>query len=431
VTVPSVPRDGYPASWYAATAVGIRERLPLEGEIQVDACVVGGGYTGLSAALHLAEQGYSVVLLEAHRVGWGAAGRNGGQVGSGQRKDETELEQRFGPAVAQKLWGLAEQAKQLVRDRVARHAIDCDLRPGQLVTASRPGHAVELRDRAERLAARYGYSRARYVTPAELADMLGTRVFHGGLLDQGAFHLHPLNFALGLAAAAEAAGARICEYSEVLQWQPGEHALLRTRTGTVKARLVVLACDGYLGELEPRIAAANMPINNFIVATAPLGEERARSLIRDDVCVHDTRFVVNYFRLSADRRLLFGGGENYRAGFPPDIAALVRPYLLRVYPQLADVAIEHAWGGTLGISRTRLPHVGRLDGNVYFAQGYSGHGIAIGTLAGQLIAEAAAGSAERFDLLASLPSPAWPGGRLLRPALLALGMLYFALRDRL
>jgi gamma-glutamylputrescine oxidase len=206
---------------------------------------------------------------------------------------------------------------------------------------------------------------------------------------------------------------------------------VRTGKGEVIARHVVLGCDGYLGNLEPRIASRIMPINNFIVATEPLGEERARSLIRDDVCVHDTRFVVNYFRLSADRRLLFGGGENYRAGFPPDIHAFVRPYVLKVFPQLADAAIEHAWGGALGISRTRLPHVGRLPPNVYFAQGFSGHGISIGTLAGELIAEAVAGTAERFDVLARLPAPAWPGGTLLRWPLLALGMLYYGLRDRI
>jgi gamma-glutamylputrescine oxidase len=271
----------------------------------------------------------------------------------------------------------------------------------------------------------------RYVAPDELPQMLGSTAFHGGLLDAGALHLHPLNYALGLALAAEAAGVRIFEQSAVLDYTAATPSVVRTAQGEVRARYVVLGCDGYLGRLEPRIAARIMPINNFMVATAPLGEARARALIRDDVCVHDTRFVVNYFRLSADRRLLYGGGENYRHGFPVDIAGLVRPYMLRVFPQLAGVAIDYAWGGTLGISRTRLPHIGRLAPNVFFAQGFSGHGISIATLAGKLIAEAAAGTAERFDVLARLPAPAWPGGTLLRWPLLVLGMFYYSLRDRL
>jgi gamma-glutamylputrescine oxidase len=417
-------------SYYEISAHGRRDRPALGDDIDADVCVIGGGYTGLSAALHLAERGYAVVLLEAHEVGWGAAGRNGGQVGSGQRRDEAELEARFGRDTARRLWDLAEEAKRMVRERIARHAIDCDLKPGQLITAAKPGHAEDLRRRAGRLAEVYGYSQAQFVAREELPRHIASRAFHGALLDGGAMHLHPLDYALGLARACEEAGVRIFEQSRVLDYTHSEPARVRTAQATVTAGHVVLGCDGYLGRLEPRIASRNMPINNFIVATAPLGEARALSLIPGDVCVHDTRFVVNYFRLSADRRLLFGGGENYRAGFPADIAAFVRPYLLRVFPQLADVPIDYAWGGTLGISRTRLPHLGRLPPNVFFAQGYSGHGISIATLAGGLIAEALAGSAERFDLMARLPAPAWPGGTLLRWPLLALGMLYYALRDR-
>jgi gamma-glutamylputrescine oxidase len=422
---------GYPDSYYLATARGLKPRPRLRERVSANVCVIGGGYTGLSAALHLAERGYDVVLLEAHRVGWGAAGRNGGQVASGQRRDEAVLEARFGPEQAHRLWDLAEEAKQLVRERIAHHGIDCDLKPGQLITAAKPAHADQLRQRAGKLARDYHYPHARFVPATELPDMIGSGSFFGGLLDTGAMHLHPLNYALGLARACDAAGVRIFEHSRTLDYTLAEPASVRTDLGEVIARYIVLGCDGYLGRLEPRIAARNMPINNFMVATAPLGEARARSLIRDDVCVHDTRFVVNYFRLSADRRLLFGGGENYRTRFPADIAAFVRPHMLKVFPQLADVAIDHAWGGALGISRTRLPHIGRLPPNVFFAQGFSGHGISIATLAGELIAEAVAGTAERFDVMARLPAPAWPGGDLLRAPLLALGMLYYALRDRL
>jgi gamma-glutamylputrescine oxidase len=422
---------GYPDSYYLATARGLKLRPQLRGRITADVCVIGGGYTGLSAALELAERGYDVALLEAHRVAWGAAGRNGGQVGSGQRRDETELEARFGRDEAHRLWDLAEEAKDLVRRRIARHNIDCDLMGGQLIVAAKASHADVLRRRADKLARDYGYGQAGYVPPAELPAMLGSRAFFGGLLDAGAMHLHPLNYALGLASACEEAGVRLYEHSAALDYTRSDPTSVRTALGEVTARYVVLGCDGYLGRLEPRIAARIMPINNFMIATAPLGEDRARALIRDDVCVHDTRFIVNYFRLSADRRLLFGGGESYGTGLPPDVGALVRPHMSKVFPQLADVAVEHAWGGSLGISRSRLPHVGRLVPNVFFAQGFSGHGISIGTLAGALIAEAVSGTAERFDVLARLPAPVWPGGTLLRWPLQVLGMLYYGLRDKL
>jgi gamma-glutamylputrescine oxidase len=422
---------GYPDSYYLATARGLKPRPQLRGRVTTDVCVIGGGYAGLSAALQLAERGFDVVLLEAHRAGWGAAGRNGGQIGSGHRKDEAELEARFGRELARRLWNLSEQAKALVRRRIARHNIDCDLTAGQLIVAAKPAHAEILRRRADKLVRDYEYPDARYVTPAELPSMLGSRAFFGGLLDAGAMHLHPLNYALGLAAACEEAGVRLYEHSAALGYTRTDPASVRTAMGEVSARYIVLGCDAYLEGLEPRIATRVMPINSFMIATGPLGEERARSLIRDDVCVHDTRFVVNYFRLSADRRLLFGGGESYGRELPRDIGALVRPRMLKIFPQLADVPVAHAWGGALGISRSRLPHVGRLPPNVFFAQGFSGHGISLGTLAGVLIAEAVGGTAERFDVLARLPAPAWPGGTVLRWPLLVLGMLYYGLRDRL
>lgn len=424
-------QDGYPASYYLDTALGLRDRPALRGPERADACVIGGGYTGLSAALHLAERGFSVVLLEARRVGWGASGRNGGQVGSGQRLDEVTLEAKHGAAAAQGLWQLAEEAKALVHALIERHAIACDPRLGQLIVAARPAHASALARRAGKLRDDYGYGQARAVDAEELGDMLGSAAYHGGLLDRGALHLHPLNYALGLALACDAAGVRLYEQTAALGYESGAGVRVRTAHGEVRAGQLVLACDGYLGRLEPRLASRLMPINNFIVATAPLGETMARALIRDDVCVHDTRFVVNYFRLSADRRLLFGGGETYRARLPADIAGTVRPHLLAVFPQLRDVPITHAWGGALGITRTRLPHVGRLGPEVFFAHGFSGHGISIGTLAGALLAEAIGGTPERFDVLARLPAPAWPGGTLLRWPLLALGMLWYSLRDRL
>jgi gamma-glutamylputrescine oxidase len=269
----------------------------------------------------------------------------------------------------------------------------------------------------------------RYVPPAEQRSMLASAAAHGATLDQGALHLHPLNYALGLARACCNAGVRLHEHSPVTAYTREAPAVVTTPAGEVTARHLVIACNGYLDRLEPRLAGAIMPINNFMIATAPLADPAA--LIRDNVCVHDTRFVVNYFRLSADGRLLFGGGENYRRGFPADIAGFVRPYLLRIFPQLADTGLEYAWGGTLAITLSRLPQLGRLEPNLYFAQGFSGHGIATGTFAGQLIAEALAGSTERFDVFARLPMQRFPGGRLLRWPGLVAGMLWYALRDRL
>lgn len=392
--------------------------------------MVGGGYTGLSAALHLAEAGFRVVLLEARQPGFGASGRNGGQVGTGQRREEEYLEARFGPAVARDLFQVAEAAKALVRDLVVRHGIDCDLRPGQIIAAAKPGHLDDLRRRADRLARDYGYPHQTVLSRAALADQVATDGYHGGVLDTGAFHLHPLNYALGLAAAARAAGASLHGDSRVLGWEGGDVVTVRTAAGQVRCRQLLLACNGYLEGLSPALAARILPINNYLLATAPLPRLGA-DLLRDEVYVHDTRFVLNYFRCSPDGRLIFGGGETYGRRFPPDLRAFVRRHLLKVFPQLAGTAITHAWGGTLAVTMSRLPHLGRLAPNVFFAQGFSGHGIAMGTQAGQLMAAAVAGTAAGFDLLASRPPAPFPGGALLRRPAAVLGMLWYALRDRL
>lgn len=421
----------YSDSWYTATAELLPRFPPLAEAETADVCVIGGGYTGLSAAVHLAEAGYDVVLLEAQRVGWGASGRNGGQVGSGQRRDQDWIEKRFGKGAAHALWEMAESAKALVRDLAARHGIDCDLKPGIIYAAHRAADVPDFHAGAEKLARDYGYAEEKPLDRPAIAAHLGTEAFFGGVLDRGAAHLHPLKFALGLARAAVGAGVRIYEQSRVEGLGESEPVEVRTAAGRVRARHVLLACNGYLGDLAPRVAARVMPINNFIVATEPLGEAVARDLIRDDVAVADSRFVVNYFRRSSDHRLLFGGGESYSWRFPPDIAGVVRPRMLGIYPQLKNAAIDYAWGGTLAITVDRMPAFQRLRSNVFSAAGYSGHGVAMATLAGRAMAEAVAGTAERFDVLARLPQPAFPGGTLLRKPLLVLAMSWFAMRDRL
>ncbi len=422
---------GYPDSWYAATAVGVHDHPQLVGSETADVCVIGGGFTGLSAALNLAEGGMDVVLLEAERIGFGASGRNGGQVGSGQRKDVLETEELFGYERSRQLWDFAEAAKQEIRDRVLKHSIPCDLQHGQVVGIHRSRYLDWADELADVLADRYEYPHGRTLSAEEVRRWVATEDFHGGLLDEQAMSLHPLNYALGLAAAARDAGARLYENSRVATYSRQDPATVRTDKGSVTAPFVVLACNGYLGGLERRVASKIMPINNFMIATDPLGAERAGELLRGRICVHDTRFVVNYFRTSADHRLLFGGGENYRSGFPRDIAAFVRPYMRKLFPQLDDVAIDFAWGGTLSITVNRLPHVGRLAPNLLYAQGYSGHGVSTANFAGKVVAEAIRGTAERFDVLANLPTIRFPGGTLLRYPGMVLGMLYYAVKDRL
>lgn len=423
--------DGYPQSYYAATAVGATDYPQLQGAERADVCVIGGGFTGLSASLNLAEKGYDVVLLEAERIGFGASGRNGGLIGSGQRKDALEMEEQFGYERSKQFWDLAEAAKSEIRDRVEKHDIQCDLQYGQIEGVHKKSYVGHAAAYAEALAERYDYPHARALTREETRAMVDTDNFLEGLHDSQAMSIHPLNYALGLARAAREAGVRIFENSRVTGYTRTDPATVSTEHGHVDASFIVLGCNGYLDKLEPRVAGKIMPINNFMLATEPLGEERARALIADRICVHDTRFVVDYFRTSGDHRMLFGGGENYRSGFPKDIAAFVRPYMLRLFPQLEDARIDFAWGGTLSVTVNRMPHVGRLKPNLFFAQGYSGHGVSISNLAGKVLAEAISGTAERFDVMASMPTHTFPGGTLLRYPGMVLGMLYYSLRDRL
>ncbi len=423
--------SGYPQSYYAATAAGIRNYPQLAGQIDADVCVIGGGFTGLSAALNLAERGLDVVLLEAERIGFGASGRCGGLIGSGQRIEVLDAEKQFGLERSRLLWDFAEEAKADIRRRVEQHNIPCDLQRGQLLGIHKKRYLGHAREVADALAERYDYPFCAALSAEETQQRVATKDFLEGLYDSEALTLHPLNYSLGLASAAAGRGVQVYENSRVLKYSQSDPAIVETDKGAVKARFVVLACNGYLGRLEPRMAGKMMPINNFMIATEVLDAARAKALINGRFGVHDTRFVVDYFRLSEDSRLLFGGGENYRAGFPRDIAKFVRPYMLKLFPQLQDVAIDYAWGGTLAVTVNRLPHIGKLEPNVFFGQGYSGHGISTATFAGKVIAEAVTGTASKFDVLAGLPTHTFPGGTLLRYPGMLLGMLYYTIRDRI
>ncbi|KAA1191763.1 FAD-binding oxidoreductase [Pseudohalioglobus sediminis] len=418
-------------SWYAASANQQLDFPPLRGEVSADVCVIGGGYTGLSTAIHLRKRGYSVVVLEANKVGWGASGRNGGHVGTGQRADQETLEKLVGLDHAKALWQLGLEGVETVCSLIDEYQIDCELKYGNLHVASKAKEQPWLIEEVDHLRSVYGYEDIRYVEPDELAQMTSGQGFHGGTLDSGARHLHPLNYALGLASAASDLGATLHEGSRVLSYTEGAHVTVNTDSGSVKADYLVLACNGYLEKLEPRTAGRIMPINNYMLATEPLPESLARQLIRDDTSMSDSLFVIDYWKLSADNRLLFGGGESYTRRFPRDIGSFVRKYMLRIYPELESTRIDYGWGGTLAITLNRMPDFGRLSSQVFYAHGYSGHGVPIATLAGKLLAEVISGSAERFDVMATVPSKTFPGGTLLRFPGLVAGMLFYSLRDRL
>ena len=415
-------------SYYAATAAPSPTRAALTGEVDVDLVVVGGGCTGLSTALHAAQAGLSVVVLEGGRVGWGASGRNGGQMIPGLRKSAPDLVAAFGRERAKALFDLSLTARTLVLELIERHAIVCDLRTtGHLTAAVKTSDQRHLAAEAECLSQVMNYPHAELLDAAAARAQVDSP-YQGGLLDRQGGHMHPLNYTLGLARAADAAGAVIYERSLAVGLeQTRGRVRVTTGAGAVRARHAVLAGDALLQGLAPRVNSRIMPVANYVVTTEPLND--AAALIPTDVAVSDTRFVVNYYRRTPDGRLLFGGGERYTPDPPADIAGFVRPFMEAVFPQVRGRRIDHAWGGLVSVTTSRLPHVGR-DGAVLFGHGYSGLGVILSTLAGKLLAEEIGGSSRGFDLLAGVEPRAFPGGVALRGPLYVLGMLWYAMRDR-
>ena len=432
-----MPPQPYPHSYYAASAHPSEPRPPLAGTEDCDVCVIGGGIAGCSAALHLAERGYRVVLLEEHRVGWGASGRSGGQAIYGVACGQEKLERLVGPAQARMVWDVSVEGLALIRDLIARHRIDCDWVSGHMHVAIKPRQDAELRAELEELRGRYGYESLRYMPRDEVCSVLATRRYISALYDSNGGHLHPLNYTLGLASAAERAGARIFEGTRALEGKrtpgitQGKPIRVRTAGGEVRCRQLALCGNVYLGDTAPALRSKIMSVGTYIVATEPLGAERARDLIRNNAAVADTNWVIDYFRLSADYRLLFGGRVSYSGLRAFEAAGPTRARMLRVFPQLADVRIDYSWGGYVDITMNRAPHFGRIGPDVFFLQGFSGHGIALTGIAGKLIAEAIAGTAERFDVFARIPHRDFPGGLVLRRPALVLAMLYYRLRDLL
>ncbi|WP_263145952.1 FAD-binding oxidoreductase [Pseudomonas sp. RIT-PI-AD] len=429
-----VHTDQHAPSYYAASANRSLAFPELAGDERADVCIVGGGFSGLNSAIELVRRGFSVVLLEARQIGWGASGRNGGQLIRGVGHDVERFAPVIGDEGVREIKRLGLEAVEIVRRRIEEFAIDCDLTWGYCDLANKPADLAGFAEDAEALRALGYRHELRLLQPGQMHEVVGSERYVGGLIDMGSGHLHPLNLALGEAAAAAALGVRLFERSPVLRIQHGAEALVHTARGRVRAKTLILGCNAYLNDLEPGLGGKVLPAGSYLIATEPLSEEQAQALIPQNMALCDQRVALDYYRLSADRRLLFGGACHYSGRDPADIAAYMRPKMLQVFPQLADVRIDYQWGGMIGIGANRLPQIGRLaeHPNVYYAQAYSGHGVNATHLAGRLLAEAIAGEQSRgFDVFARVPHMTFPGGRHLRSPLLALGMLWYRLKELL
>jgi gamma-glutamylputrescine oxidase len=416
-------------SYYADSANNKTPYSKLEASIDADVCVIGGGYSGLSSALHLQEQGFKVVLLEAGRIGWGASGRNGGQLINSYSRDIDHIRHRFGDEAGDMLASMAFEGNAIIRQRIKQYNIDCDLKDGSFFAANTVKQLKGF-EQTKALWQGIGHQQLSMVDADEVGNIVNTERYCGGLLDMSGGHIHPLNLALGEAEAFVALGGQIFEQSQVIDVVRSP-LQIKTAHGEVSSQYAVVAGNAYLGGLIPELASKSMPCGTQIIATEPLTDKQAKALIPNDYCVEDGDYLLDYFRLSADNRLIYGGGVNYGGGDPTDIQRKILPKLQKTFPQLGDIKIDYSWGGDFLLTLSRLPQLGRLNNNIYYCQGYSGHGVTTTHLAGKLIAEALSGDAKRFDAFANLPHYPFPGGRLLRTPLTAAAATYYSLRDRL
>jgi gamma-glutamylputrescine oxidase len=422
--------SAYPDSYYAASANRTVVRPVLDGEVETDVCVIGAGYTGLSTALFLLEHGFKVTVLEAAKVGFGASGRNGGQIVNSYSRDIDAVENSVSLEKAKLIGEMAFEGGRIIRDRVSRYGIQCDLKDGGVFAAFTPKQMNHLQAQ-QRLWERYGYEHLELLDGDAIRHVVACDNYIGGMLDKQGGHIHPLNLALGEAEAIESLGGVIYEHSPAMRIERGANPIVHTPQGRVKAKFLVVAGNAYLGNLLPELAAKSMPCGTQVITTEPLPEEMACALLPQDHCVEDCNYLLDYYRLSADKRLIYGGGVVYGARDPANIEAIIRPKMLKTFPQLKDVKIEYAWTGNFLLTLSRLPQVGRLGENIYYSQGCSGHGVTYTHVAGKVLAEALRGQAERFDAFASLPHYPFPGGQALSVPFSALGAWYYSLRDRL
>ena len=415
-------------SWYAATVTERTDYPELEGSVSADVCVVGAGFTGMATALTLAERGHSVALLEANRVGWGATGRNGGQLINGV-SGLARIRKRHGPAVEELLWRLRWRGNEIVRERVAKHGIDCDLKDGWIETAVKGRHLEALEQWAGELERRDFPHRWELWDREQTRKMLGTDAFVGGLVNYYDGHLHPLNLCIGEARAAHGLGVRIFEQSPVTGIRHGARPEVQTARGVVEAGQVVLAGNAYHALERRHLANLVFPAGSYIVATEPLAEDVAAQINPADLAVCDMNEILDYYRLTPDRRLLYGGRCNYSGREPRDIQAAIVPRMLKIYPQLKGVRIDYEWGGRIGIVLNRVPILGRIGDNVWYCQGYSGHGVNATHIMGEVMADAIGGDREVYELFAKMPHFRLPGSQWLGNQVIALGMLYFRMKD--
>jgi gamma-glutamylputrescine oxidase len=417
-------------SYYAASANSAPQRPPLLGETVCDVCVIGAGYTGLNTALHLAEAGYKVVVLEQARVGWGASGRNGGQIVHSYSRDIDVIESSYGKEVARPLAEMMFEGAALLRANVAKYDIKCDLKDGGVFAAMTTRKAAQLEEH-KALWEKWGNKHLTLTDdPHEIGKFVQSERYRAILVDASGGHFHPLNLALGEAAALEQQGGVIHELSAVTHIDRGNVPVVHTAGGHVRAKFVVLACNAYIDDLEPKLASRSMPCGTQVLATEPLGE-LADQLLPADYCVEDNNYLLDYFRLSGDKRMIYGGGVIYGARDLAHIASVIAPKMWRTFPQLKDVKIDYAWTGNFSLTLSRLPEVGKLSDNIFYSQGCSGHGVTFTHLIGRLMADAIRGQAERFAAFERLPHLPFPGGRSLRVPLTALGAYWYSLRDRL
>ena len=420
-------------SYYLASRNIEIDQPKLTGDVHADVCIIGGGYTGLSTALYLAKEGVNVLLLESNKLASGASGANGGQVSGGMRRDQFYLEKTLGVDYAKVLWEIGEKSKFHAKHLIDQYQIQCDYKKGIAHPNHKQKYCEESKLYVDHMNENYDYHDIEYVDDNEMRDVTGSNTYYGGSYDEGEAHCHPLNYALGIAKAAITAGAKIFEDTPALSYKVNDdHVKVIIKDGSIKADRVVLACNGYLGNFEKSLTSKILPMNNYIVATKPLDDETVQKINPKDIAFADSRFVINYFRMSADKRILFGSGENYSQELSNNIIPIVTKPLEKIYPFLKGVKIDYAWGGKLAITMNRLPFFTTLHNEkVISAQGYSGQGVALASYSGKLVSEKITGNGETFDIMAKIPRKSFPGGRFLRNPSMKLGMLYYSLMDRL
>ena len=417
-------------SFYAASANIHTLRPTLKGDLTFDVCVVGAGFSGLSTALHLAEQGHNVAVVEGARIGWGASGRNGGQVVNGLNASLRTINRRYGQDTANFVAGLVMEGGEIIRERVKTYDIQCDYKPTNLFAACTDAHVRELEDRLA-LWQGYGLNTQEMVSKNQIRDHVGTDMYAGGMIDHSGGHMHPLNLALGEADAIEKKGGTIFEMSRVVDVDyEAARPVVKTDTGSITCKTVVLCGNAYLGKVVPKLASRVMPVSTQMMATEQLSDDLAKRLLPTDTCVEDIRYILDYYRLSADNRLLFGGGTVYGGADPRDIEAKLRKNMNKVFPELVNTKIEHAWSGNFALSFSRVPQMGRLNNNTYFAHGYSGHGVTGSHTFGRILAEAISGDASRYDVFEKVPYIPFPGGRMFRVPYSMIGSWYYSFKDK-